>query len=573
MPLWLDDENEVPYRPWAAVWISVDTGLANVKIAERPDTDVTALAVDALVELGLKFAQTRPTAIQVTDAALGAAIVHALGDRELAIAVVPNLDAATSFVERMAEDKDGPFPPPALGAPGVTVERMRAFAEAARDFHAAEPWRCLSDVDLVHVEAPAVDPAFRHLVVLGAGGHVFGLGFYASPEAFEGDLEPGEAAVVSDLGDRWTVVFGPPWETPFSDLDLWEREQFPPAGPSIYAVAASGPAGRMRRPDARELADLEAILRALARTPEADIDQGRWSVDVTTREGVQRVVLSIPALLEPIPPFEPVSGPREAQEPSALDRAQDLAYEAMDASGRRRIQLARQALELSPDCADAYGLLAGNEQDLVTALDLYRKAVAAGERALGPEVFARPSAPFWGEVRTRPYMRALFDLARCLDDLDRGDEALELYRRLLRLNPGDNQGARYSCLDRLLQSEYDAEAKALLDRYDDPSALWQYGWALWTFRSQGNSAPARQRLAGALGANRHVPGYLTGETTWPEWMPESYAMGSRDEAVVVVDELGDAWEDTPGAVQWIAANASLAKLPKPPRHGRRSTRH
>ena len=41
-----------------------------------------------------------------------------------------------------------------------------------------------------------------------------------------------------------------------------------------------------------------------------------------------------------------------------LEKAQDLMYRAFEARGRRRIQLARKALELSADCADAYVVLA-----------------------------------------------------------------------------------------------------------------------------------------------------------------------------------------------------------------------
>jgi ST7 protein len=44
---------------------------------------------------------------------------------------------------------------------------------------------------------------------------------------------------------------------------------------------------------------------------------------------------------------------------TTLSKAQDLMYEAFESDDpRRRVELARQALELSPDCADAYVLLA-----------------------------------------------------------------------------------------------------------------------------------------------------------------------------------------------------------------------
>jgi len=44
---------------------------------------------------------------------------------------------------------------------------------------------------------------------------------------------------------------------------------------------------------------------------------------------------------------------------SAVDEAEEIMYEAWEAPTRERaVALARKALEVSPDCADAYNLLA-----------------------------------------------------------------------------------------------------------------------------------------------------------------------------------------------------------------------
>ena len=76
------------------------------------------------------------------------------------------------------------------------------------------------------------------------------------------------------------------------------------------------------------------------------------------------------------------------------------------------MDLARQALELWPDCADAYVLLAENAGSRPQALDLYQKRVKAGARALVPATFARDVGHFWGLLETRPYLRARLGLGR-----------------------------------------------------------------------------------------------------------------------------------------------------------------
>jgi tetratricopeptide (TPR) repeat protein len=611
MPMWVDGADGTPYRPWGALWVSLETGLVSVKLAES-DEDHGMLALDAMLELGFKFAQTRPAAIQIADEALGEQIARALGDKELTVTVVPRLDAVKAMVQRLEAETNRNPHPAALDGKGVTVERMRAFAAAARDFYAAAPWRHLSDEDLIYVEAPRVPAAFRHLTVLGHAGQTFGVGFYASPGAYERlRASPDPEMLVEDEG-RWIVFFGPPWETAFSDLDLWEEQGFPLAGPAAYPLAAwFGPSDRMRRADARELSDIEMILLALSRTTEAEIDQGRWSHEVVALDGPRRVTLAIPELLRPLdaPPDRALRGisDRRVMErmlveiqrfvasrdfasesemneaiqarfrgpidtiastaSTPVERAQDLVYRAFDARGRRRVQLARKALELSTDCADAYVLLAEESSDPGAARDLYAQGVAAGERVLGPDVLVQEAGHFWSDVRTRPYMRARFGLARCLDDLGQRDEAVTHYRELLRLNPNDNLGARYSLLNNLLLTGHDDEAGALLQQFgDEPTAPWQYGWALWAFRREGDCPASRQRLRAAFRANRHVPEYLTGDSEWTDPSPHSHAMGSREEAVVVIDELGVAWKGTPGALQWLRTHAPAGKHRK--RHRR-----
>jgi tetratricopeptide (TPR) repeat protein len=360
-----------------------------------------------------------------------------------------------------------------------------------------------------------------------------------------------------------------------------------------------GTGGNLRRPRAQELADLTAILFALGRSTEAEIDRGRFSHEVPGHDGPVTVTLAIPELLAPLdapPPRRPGVPDRRALErltaeaqrffqasqfesledanralrqrfsgpiddlfstaTTPLEKAQDLMYRAFDARGRRRIQLARQALEVSADCADAYVVLAEHSHSPEAARAFYEQALAAGERALGPDVFAQEAGRFWGLVNTRPYMRARLGLAHTLEELDRNDEALEHYRELIRLDADDHQGVRYGFLSALLLAGRDAESAALIERFgDDPTAIWHYGRALVVFRREGDSRAARECLRTAQRANRHVPQYITGEDEWPGPEPAACAPGSREEAVICDLDLGEAWRATPEAIRWLHAQA------------------
>jgi tetratricopeptide (TPR) repeat protein len=225
-------------------------------------------------------------------------------------------------------------------------------------------------------------------------------------------------------------------------------------------------------------------------------------------------------------------------------------------------------LATSPDCADAYVLLAEEEADTVGhALKLYQQGVAAGECALGQEYFEENAGMFWGLLETRPYMRAREGLANILWHLNRKDEAIEHYLEMLRLNENDNQGVRYSLADLLLlTNRYDDLAK-LLHRYeDDASSVWLYTRALLNFHIEGRSAKADKALKAALKQNRHVPDYLTGKKRVPNRLPDYMGWGDDDEAVHYVASHLNYWRRTPGAVDWLTEalkNPSAPKKTKP----------
>ena len=237
VPTWVETPDGTARRPWAAVWVSLATGMVNVQLEAGDVAPDSTLALQSLTDLGFKFARCRPARLEVADEALGAQLAAALADPELAVTVRDGLPAVHQMVRQMAAQLEDAPPPDALDAPGVTVERMRAFAAAARDFYQAAPWRYLSDADLIHVEAPAVAPGLAHVTVLGAGGRTFGLGFFASPKEFEAAHADPEPETLLGRHGEWAMLYGPLPDMPFGDVDLWEEHRLPVAGPSAYPVA------------------------------------------------------------------------------------------------------------------------------------------------------------------------------------------------------------------------------------------------------------------------------------------------------------------------------------------------
>jgi tetratricopeptide (TPR) repeat protein len=247
-----------------------------------------------------------------------------------------------------------------------------------------------------------------------------------------------------------------------------------------------------------------------------------------------------------------------------LDQAQALMHQAFgERDERRRVKLARDALAVCPDCADAYVLLAEHSHSRKEALDLYAKGVAVGERAMGPEALQRDAGHFWGVIETRPYMRARLGLAHALWVAGRRDDAVKHLQDLLRLNPDDNQGVRYTLAGFLLFLDRDGDLAQLLRQYpDEGSATWAYTKALLAFRQQGDTLEARQLLKAAKKLNKHVPDYLLGRAYPPAQQPDFYSPGDRSEALQYIGGFLAPWKLTPGAIAWMRANDEKSKKQK-----------
>jgi tetratricopeptide (TPR) repeat protein len=616
LPAWIDDpadpEGE-PYRPIGALWVSLRTGLVHLALPPEGSSASPEFAVTALLEFGFKWAKEldgRPGRIEVRDAALRDALAIALANLSTPVTIVDDMPAVRdALVNFEAAASDGRRFPGMLESPGVTPDRLRAFAEAAASFYAGRVWEHLANEDLVVADSDSIPKGMRHISVLGQGGQQYGLAFFNSRHAFDRVLDLADAGRHADRAHG--VTFGPIDELPFADVDAWLDYALPVAGPRAYPLAADMHRdGTVRRPDARELTAAEALLRAFADTSEDELDLGLWHKRVDTFDGPIELTLTLPLMLEAEAGHVPAASrprvmPTVAERSSVriariledqsfgsldevnaaidganerglfdmtaeeaagrdltpLERAQELAYDAMEVGGRLQVKRARQALALSADCADAWGILAEAAATPEIALERYEQGVAAGVRAIGRDRFDALAGEFWGTLETRPYMRARVGLAQTLEALGRHQEAVSHYRELLRLNPNDNQGVRYLLVAALLRLDRNEEAGRLLDEHDgDIQALWAYARVVWRFRTEGDTPPTRAALDDAVAANPHVIKYLLDPDSAPVDRPAHYALGSKEEAAYVANELGEAYAATSGLQEWLRSQARTLRV-------------
>jgi tetratricopeptide (TPR) repeat protein len=600
--VWITPEDGPPTRPAIILILDLDHDflIPTDLRAEMPSPENVFKALTDIMAKPPKGSgrPRRPQRILFGDAALGNALAFALAGVGIASEFddLPMIPEIIGELERHMQ-RGEPEPPGLLSIEGVTPELAGGFFAAAAEFYRAAPWVQLANIHAIALQYPLEAGPTRVVVTLGNGGVEYGLAVYNDWADFQRTLsgldDPREA--IPPEG-RLVMFYESIPALPFDDLEAKEKYGWEVGGDQGYPIPLFvQPDGASRRPTRDELQWLEVALRAIpifVREHMQPDDQGDFkpaeqTLSAPTQAGGARVRVQYPAgelHLEQHPAQEaawelpddeedPDSLPAvdrrmmegtmarmlsdlgaEAAGDKKLKKAQKLIYRAWEETNpARRLILAHDALKASPDCTDAYVLLAEEEADTVArAMAYYEKGMAAGERVLGPEYFSEAKGHFWGLLETRPYMRARQGLANCLWRLNRREEAAGHYWAMLDLNEGDNQGIRYLLASLLLEMDRDAELLKLLPRYkDDEMAAWLYTWALAEFRRSGPGQKADRRLRKALKQNPHVPAFLTGRNRVPNRLPAYMGWGDEAEAALYASDHLNHWRRTPGAVEWL----------------------
>jgi len=518
------------------------------------------------------------------------------------------IDGLVANFEDMLYSAD-PSPPGLLTVEGVTPEMIADLFDAAALFYRAAPWDHLNDAQPLAVYMKELKKTI-YVQLMGYARLEFGLLVYWDWD----DLLHSFSAANDPLdqlppGGWRSITFEDADPIPMDDLEAIEKYGWEIAGEKAYPLLITYTRDTIERPTRAEMQVYESLLRSvpsfvaahLIPDPEGDYQPVDADFEGYTHDGPYTMTISYPAGELPfdyqipsdqIPlqdfgynnimteeymddknlirqPEDRVLDGLRSREGSMTDcfgdldsdqtrgdlqKAQSLMYQAWEETDPQlRIKIADQALDISPLCADAFVMLAEEKaEDLEEATQYYRKGVEAGECVLGENFFTENSGHFWELVETRPYMRARQGLAECHSASGDHNQAILNLQDMLRLNPMDNQGVRYSLLALLLQQGEDDSARTLIGQYsDDQFAGWIYTRALLGFQREGNTTRVSQILQQAIQQNSHVPAFLTGRSPLPEELPPYMGIGKESEAIHYVMDHYNNWWKTSGAIEWL----------------------
>jgi len=584
--------NESPMAEAKMVlWVSCEAE----RVHGNPSVDNTPF--DLLIEGLLEFSESqnfgyRPARILVTDEAFARQLNEQFARSGTTVTWKAEPDFWCEVKADMANHMLDAAAAPTIADSDCSLSQVRAFAEAAAAFYRARPWQHLGDTDLLRIQTPKPPKYLKHAIVLGAGRREFGLGLYESTDTH---WNMRAQRLNMDSVEVFSLTFNPTSEAIEKDVVLWKEHDLPLETGDAFPQFLFYSRDNTRAPKPKELEYLTVVLAALAETTEEEIDTGEWSKQISVQGKNKRCKISIPDLLDPpdrkvwldrglIPEqrgnerhfrlvqtvmaqnqgmdmeqmndllnsqFTGSIDDFEYPSKTPFDRAENLCYSAIEAYGRRRIQLARQALQEDPTHIEANVLLAESVHDTTRKIELYEKAIEHGE-AQYAELLETEVGRFWEISDTRPLMRAKQGLASALAADGQANEAVAQMLDILRLNTNDNMGVRYEIIPLLLSQNRGKEAVEVLNQYPEETANWLYLKAQVEFRREGpNGRSAQKAMAAAIKFNPHVIELLMTEE--PPRLAEHYALGSPEEAAIVIEEQLKSWMENEGFVEWMVA--------------------
>ncbi|MDD2583023.1 MAG: hypothetical protein PHR66_13625 [Desulfuromonadaceae bacterium] len=216
----------------------------------------------------------------------------------------------------------------------------------------------------------------------------------------------------------------------------------------------------------------------------------------------------------------------------------------------------RELLHEAPNFIDVYHHLAmlldqcGKSQE---AQLLWQQAVNIGMQCFIEQFSSAGNKLEWGWLENRPFLRSYHSLGLQYMESGNTEMALSVFKTILSLNPGDNQGVRALVVDCCLKLKmYKDVLTVCKDSQDDHMAETIYGrvLALIALKQMPKADKAFRQAVAALPLV--AAEIVKARHPRPRNMDEGqYTVGGADQAWYYWKEAGKYWEEVPGAIEFV----------------------
>lgn len=286
-----------------------------------------------------------------------------------------------------------------------------------------------------------------------------------------------------------------------------------------------------------------------------DIDERKWLISLNDKEKIEITdeVVDSEVTSDVINEKYNESNELIIEEDKELSKANKIANEAWNQKNfNKKVKLAKEALEISNKCAEAYIILSYDnsiskeEQKMISM-----KAVEVAKEVIGEENIDKFIGKYLDLETTKPYYSAKYRLGNLLWSINERKEAIKEFLELLRLCPEDRLLIRGVLLSWLIAEGLDKETEEILSMFkDDYLSATKFSKALYLFK-QGKLDEAERALRIANASNPYVISYITKQKRLPKVQPELKSLGSEEDAMYYVRNAEVAWDAVQGAINWV----------------------
>jgi tetratricopeptide (TPR) repeat protein len=237
------------------------------------------------------------------------------------------------------------------------------------------------------------------------------------------------------------------------------------------------------------------------------------------------------------------------------DRVED-GIDWMDADLKRSVSIFRKLIREYPEHIDAHHHLALT-LDLMgrtdEAFELWEKAVTTALKFFPSHFSMEQDRLEWGHIENRPFLRLYHSFGLQLMKRGETENALDVFEKILTLNPNDNQGARGLAVECYFSLKRPEEVLSVCRQYpQDIKEQMLYGRPLALFQLSRVKEASKALDIAIENFPLIAIELLMTKHRKPKGAKAGYVtLGGADQAYLYWREHARYWTETPGAIEFL----------------------